>query len=279
METKLRCYYRGTYYVGADSVDIMDFLYLFKITYPLQSKLHVTVLPRIVKIEKLGIAPIEKDVKSSPYLLRSENDIMDIETRKYVVGDSMKQIHWKVSARRNELYSRKYISDPKAGTVIIMDLKPVGSDDLTNAIIEDHIIESTLSIANYYRENNTSVTVYYDQEGLQALSIKGKSDFDLFYQTCVSVYFNATISTEQLIYTSRLNSGDNSFFIIITHNLSDSLITNILQLSEEGNDLAVLLMKDTIGPEEEELAKQFRFSGISFKLVSRVDDIEEVLNV
>ena len=64
METKLRCNYRGEYAVGVDSIQVTDFLYLFSITYPITSKLKVLVLPRIVSLEQLGIAPSLIDSKN-----------------------------------------------------------------------------------------------------------------------------------------------------------------------------------------------------------------------
>lgn len=278
METKLRCNYRGNYQVGAASVDIMDFLYLFKITYPIQTKMLVTVHPRIVNIDRLGIAPSQKDSKNSPYVLTSDRDTMDIETRKYQPGDGRKQIHWKVTAKRNELFSRKYISNPKSETFVIMDLQHVHEDELTAIITEDQIIESTLAIANYFKNNNTNMTIYYDQDGLHKAAIRSKSDFDVFYQMCITIHFNAKLPVDQILSMCRLESEPNSFFIIITHHLTDTLYRSMLRLSQEGNDLAILLMKDKMEPDEESIMRDIKRAGISFQLVTREDEIEEVLN-
>jgi hypothetical protein len=64
LETRIKCNYRGEYYVGVDSIEVTDFLYLFTITYPMGSKLKAYVLPRVVPIEQLGIAPPQNDVKT-----------------------------------------------------------------------------------------------------------------------------------------------------------------------------------------------------------------------
>jgi uncharacterized protein (DUF58 family) len=144
------------------------------------SKLKLTVLPRVVTIGRLGIAPAQKDAKISPYLQNSVRDAMDIETRKYIAGDSRKQIHWKVTAKKNQLFSRKYISDPKSEIVVIMDLQSIKEDELTNIITEDQIIESSLAIANYCKDNNTNVKVCYEQNGFQIVNVRGKAEFDLF---------------------------------------------------------------------------------------------------
>jgi len=278
METKIRCNYRGEYYIGANEIEIMDFLYLFKITYPINSKLKVTVLPRVVTIGRLGIAPAQKDAKYFPCHFNSVQDAMDIETRKYQSGDSRKQIHWKVTAKKNQLFSRKYSSNPKSETIVIMDLQSIQEDDLTNIITEDQIIESTLAIANYCKDNNTKVKIYYEQDGPQKVYIRGKIDFDLFYQLCVGMRFRAGMPAYELLKESHKNALDSNFYIIITHNLTRELYTTIQQVLEEGNDLAILLMKDIIGPEEEDIVQHLKFAGIPLKQVTREEEIGEVLN-
>ncbi len=277
METRLRCNYRGEYYVGANTVDIIDYLYLFKITYPITSKLKVTVLPRVVQIHKLGFAPAQKDVKNSPYLLNAEQDSMDIETRKYMNGDSLKQIHWKVSAKRNQLFSRKYISNPKSEVVILMDLKPIHEDSLTSIIIEDKIIESVLAIANYCKDNNTRAKIYYEQSGLKSAFIRGKTDFDLFYQMSIGMRFNAQISTEEILMECQSFTKNSGFYIVITHELTVELYKSMMEISENGSDMSLLFIRDKLTADEEDIIKSLKLSGISIKIVSREDEIGEIL--
>ncbi len=276
-ETKLRCNYRGIYYVGASSVDITDFLYLFRITYPVQSKVSVTVLPRVVQIDRLGIVPAQKDTKNLPYYLNQPHDTMDIVTRKYQLGDSKKQIHWKATAKRNELFSRTFIANPKSETIIIMDLQELKEDELTTYIIEDQIIESALAITNYLKNNNTHVSVYYEHGGLQKAEVRSKVDFDIFYQMCVSMSFHSNVTVENILNLSRNVCMQGSFVIVLTHNLTEELYYHMVALSQQGNDLALLLMRDKIDPDKESLLVDLKLAGISFRLITREDEIREVL--
>jgi len=277
METHLRCSYRGEYFVGASTVDIIDYLYLFKITYPINSKLKVTVLPRVVNIPRLSIAPAVKDVKNTPYLRNVSLDAMDLETRKYISGDSKKQIHWKVSARRNQLFCRKFISNPKTETAILMDLRPVQEDSLTAIITEDQIIEGTLAIANYCKENNTRVKVYYEQAGIKNIFIGGKMDFDLFYRLTIQMHFHSPVPVESILKDSLNFTENTGFYIVITHEINFELYKVMLGFSENGNDLSLLLIRDKVGADEEEMVKSLKLSGILVKQVTREDEIGEVL--
>ncbi|WMJ85270.1 DUF58 domain-containing protein [Anaerocolumna sp. MB42-C2] len=278
METKLRCNYRGEYYVGANTVEIIDYLYLFRITYPIASKLKVTVLPRIVSIPRLGIAPVKKDVKISSYVRNAEQDTMDIDTRKYQTGDSIKQIHWKLSAKKNQLFSRSYSTNPKSEVIILMDLRQIQEDNLTTVIVEDQIIESVLAIANYCKDNKTDARVYYEQSGLKTEVIRGKTDFDLFYKRCVEIHFNSQVPIEEILGESKNYGAENSFYVLITHNLNFELYKSMLEVSENGSELSLLLIRDKVNSDEEEIVKSMKLAGITVKLVTREDDIGEVLN-
>ncbi|WFR57365.1 DUF58 domain-containing protein [Anaerocolumna sp. AGMB13025] len=278
LRTNLRCNYRGEYYVGANTVDIIDYLYLFKITYPVSSKLKVTVLPRVIQIPRIGFVPALKDTKNSPYLRNAETDAMDIETRRYNSGDSRKQIHWKVSAKRNELFSRKNISNPKSEIIILMDLKRIHEDTLSTLITEDQIIESGLAIANYCKDNNTRVKIYYEQSGVKAVSVRSKADFELFYQTTMELHFQSQVSLEELLSSIQIYEEAADFYMLITHELTFDLYKTMLWICENGSDLSLLLIKDEIAPEEEDIIKSLKQSGIVIKLITREDEIGEVLN-
>jgi len=278
METKLRCNYRGEYYIGADSVDIMDFLYLFKITYPIKSKLKVTVLPRVVPISRLTLAPARKDVKNTPYLLQSVKDTMDLDTRKYQRGDSKKQIHWKVTAKKRELMSRNFITDPKLEMVVIMDLGQIKADELTKIVMEDKIIESALAISNYCKENHTKVDIYYDQNGLNKSVIGGGVDFELFYKQCISLRFYAERPLCNILDDVADDNVYERFYIIITHEITGELYQSCLKTAGKGNLLSILFVQDKLSSEEEAILISFKLAGIPVRRITREDEIGEVLN-
>lgn len=275
LETHLRCNYRGEYYVGAQSVEIVDFLYLFKITYPIASKLKVTVLPRIVPLKRIGFAPVQKDVKNQTFQLYKGTDVMDVDSRKYQPGDEKKQIHWKVSAKRGEIYSRKFSPEPKAETTLFLDVSPIREGESSKLFTEDMMIESVLGVANYFRENNNMVRILFWQGGLQQVLILNKRDFDHFYHTCVSLRFNTEYAMDVLVKDS-LFYMDSGFYILITHDLTDELYKTLLLAAEKGKDMALILVSDSRKFETDRI-EGLRLHHIPVRIVTREDTLEEVL--
>lgn len=278
LESKLKCYYRGEYYVGVSSVEITDFLYLFKIKYPVQSKLKVKVLPRVVILKQIGFAPPKIDEKHSPLQLKKEEDIMDVETRKYQAGDSLKQIHWKSSAKRNELYTRKYSALPKLSTTILIDLSRINDEEDRKLIIEDLIIECSIALANYYKEERVMCQVIFEQEKYCSSTIKNQADFEIFYNTCVNMYFRSTYAFSDLYKTAITNRIENSFYILITHTITDELHKNILESAGNLDSLAIIIINDNF-IELESRIQGLRASGIYVRQVTSEDKVEEVLAI
>ena len=171
IKTKLCCKYRGEYFVGAKSFVITDYLHLFNITYEVGSLLPVTVLPRIIKWKNADVIEEDKDEKN---IISSsmEQDHMDVQVRKYSTGDSMRQIHWKASAKSGELMTRIHHSSVKREVMILLDLSPVGNNEKDKLIIEDGIIEETLAAANYCYQNKIPCFVCFEQNGYKKLSIQ-----------------------------------------------------------------------------------------------------------
>ncbi|HKL99113.1 MAG TPA: DUF58 domain-containing protein [Mobilitalea sp.] len=277
LETRIKCNYRGEYFVGVNSIEVTDFLYLFSITYPLTSKLKATVLPRVVPLEQLGIAPPLVDVKNPVFHSNSTEEDLDTEIRKYNPGDNKKRIHWKASARMNELLSRKYHHKPKAEIVLFMDLMKVKMEDLQLTIIEDKIIESILAIANYYSIRGTASHIIYDMGGRKQVTITSKVEFNAFYKACVSIRFDSKIPISELIKERMLRGEEGLFFVAATHLLTKDFYLVALQVISGGNHLYLLFVSDDVSDSTKELVSNLRTAGVDVCQVMSGDEIEDIL--
>ncbi len=279
METRIKCNYRGEYYVGVNSIEVTDFFYLFSITYPISSKLKVLVFPRVVPIEQLGIAPPQSDVKNPLRFSNTAEEELDTEIRKYSSGDSRKRIHWKASARMQELVSRKYQHIPKAEIVLFMDLMKIKDKELNVVIAEDKIIESVLAIANFYALRGTPSHIIYEMDGKRNITITSKDDFKAFYKECVSIRFQGMIPVSELI-KERLLRGDRDMFgVVATHFLSKELYLSALQAVSNGNHICILLVSNDVSENTKDLISSMKLSGIDVHQIMSEDEIGDVLSM
>lgn len=277
METKIKCNYRGEYNVGVDSIEITDFLYLFKITYPLTSKIKVLVFPRVVALEQLGIAPPQIDVKNPLLNSNLAEEELDTEIRKYYPGDSRKRIHWKASAKMNELISRKYHHKPKAEIVMFMDLMKIKDEDLQVVITEDKIIESILAIANFYSLRGTPSVILYDCGGKMQASIASKEEFNAFYKACIKISFTAVTPVSDLIRERVIRGDEGLFYVVATHLLTKELYLASLQVLAGGNHMRILLISDDVSENTKDLISSLRLAGAYLSQLMSEDELGKVL--
>ncbi|MDF2905065.1 MAG: hypothetical protein K0R34_386 [Herbinix sp.] len=278
LETRIKCNYRGEYYVGVDSIEATDFLYLFNITYPIASKLKVIVLPRVVPLEQLGIAPGQTDVKNP---LRSSNmpeEELDTEMRKYSPGDSRKRIHWKASARMRELITRKYQHNPKTEIVLFMDLMKIKEEELKVVIAEDKIIESVLAISNFYAMRETASQIIYEMDGKKLIEIHTKEDFNAFYKACVHIRFCSQIPVSELLAERLLRGEEGMFCVIATHSLTKDLYLSALQAISNGNHVGILLISDDVTEQTKDIKEGMKASGIAVYQIMSEEEIADILS-
>lgn len=277
METRLRCNFRGEYYVGVDSIEVTDFLYLFKITYPILSKLKIVVYPRVVALDRLGIAPPQIDVKNPMSFSNTAEEELDTEVRKYSAGDSKKRIHWKASARQNELITRKYQHIPKAEIVLLMDLMKIKDEELKVVNAEDKIIESVLAIADFYALRGTPSQVIYEMEGKMRASINSREEFNAFYKTCVRIRFQSELPVSELLREKLLHGFGGMFCVIATANLTKELYLAAVRAVSGGNHVCILFVSDDISDATKELMSSMKNSGINVYQIMSKDEIADIL--
>ena len=276
--TRMKCNYRGEYEVGIDSVEVTDYLYLFTIKYPLPSRLKVYVLPRVVPIDRLGIALTQEDVKNPTRYSNTAEEELDTEIRKYSPGDSRKRIHWKASARMKELISRKYQEIPKSEIAIFMDLARIKEEELKVIIFEDKIIESVLAIANYYAVRNTPAHIIYNKVERTNYRISSKETFNIFYKACAKIDFDGILPVEALIEESLRKGERGMFYIVATHILSKELYMIALKAIALQNSISILFISDDVLEATKDLINGFRLSGIKIYQIMSDNDIEDILS-
>lgn len=248
-ETVLSCHIRGEYKVGIDYVTVRDYLNLFQFTYACQSAIQVKVLPRVVHLSQLTVAPKMEDVKMQQYYVQAKQEVPDVEVRKYQPQDDPKRIHWKATARVGQLLTRKYTEEPKSEILIMADLRRVDLDEKQRMITEDRIVEALLGVADYFLRNQALVSVILDTGIITEKNIYGKDDFQELYTLCSELYFKSKTSSEALLYHVKQRNQGHQYCMLITGQMDESLCRSAYDYTESGNELSIVLIGDMTNQE------------------------------
>ncbi len=127
------CRVRGDYRLGPVLLRSGDIFGFFPKEMVLPAFMPLLVYPRIVPVEKLSLPLKELVGERSIPLTLYEDLSRTVGVRDYHHGDPLKRIHWKASARRNQLQTRQYESTTSLSLFLIFDVGSFcrrGTEDL-----------------------------------------------------------------------------------------------------------------------------------------------------
>lgn len=133
----------GCLEIKATYVKIYDLLGIFFIPARLNYNAEVLVMP---KAEKPSILPDSEHIKIIGYKPNVSGFAEEYELRNYEKGDSLKNVHWKISARHNELI----VKEPSVPVYRPLVLKPV----ITESVAQNNVtLSKLLYVADFLVKN------------------------------------------------------------------------------------------------------------------------------
>ena len=244
---ELECKYRGHFPLGLKSVEIGDLLGLVKLKYKPNNIKYITVFPRIVCLNRFDIS--SNFISESHTMLSSgfqETSVIS-DIRKYSYGDTFKKIHWKLSAKMNELMVKNYQATSETNVVLFLDLKSNSFSEEANIMIEDKVIEAIISVAQYCLTNwiHINLIYYFNNE---IINIEGKNpfDFDDIYSILSTITFSQGIDLKDIMNVYIDENINKSNLFLFTANLNYDLYNKIHKARFMGQDISVIY----ISPDE-----------------------------
>ena len=140
--------YRGYYDIGIESINVNDFLGLFNIRFKNKNTLKVCVYPQCIRDFVLPVNTGPFDVALSMFALNADHtEISDM--RKYTPSDSIRNIHWKLSAKRSELMVKNFQAYEQGGMVVYVDSGAAPAKNTGKLDFEDKIASYAASAVEY----------------------------------------------------------------------------------------------------------------------------------
>lgn len=173
IEKEVTFAYRGTYDVGVDCLYVYDFFRIFRLKVRLYNYRSIYVMPRRYSMAaQLNRSNSDTSTEIKQTVLGIDrNDVSDI--RVYEPGDPMKNVHWKLSSKSEELMVKQYNMNSGKTVYMFCDLaahfgpeENASFDEDINEYGVDGVVELALAIATKtLLEGNSCVPVWYDSRG------------------------------------------------------------------------------------------------------------------
>lgn len=279
---ELQCNYRGNYEIGINSIELEDFFGLFRFRYNIFEPKYVTVYPRIVYLEKF---PLKTDYMSESHsMLNTRDEDMSTvsDVRKYAYGDSMKRIHWKLTAKTQEILVKKFQSTSETNTLMLVDLHENPYTSGENIVLEDKLIESVVAVLHYCLYKWIPVNLVCYSDTLIDIHAKNHLMFNEIFEQLAKVKFSESIPVKDLlgIYTNNVLKKTN--ILIFTSNLDYDLYNQIYKTINTGYDVSLIYTsaEDLVGvpnAEADNILSSLPEIGVNSYKININDNIKEIL--
>ncbi|HPD01434.1 MAG TPA: DUF58 domain-containing protein, partial [Acetivibrio sp.] len=205
------------------------------------------------------------------------------DIRKYVIGDSLRKIHWKLSSKMNELLVKNYESASSTMSAIILDLKKNNYTVEQNAKIEDNLIESSLAVIYYCLNNYIPINLSYYSKGFVDIEANKPLHFEGIYSTLSKIKFDHDVDVKDVldIYTGK-NSLIRTNIMLFTSNLSFDLYDKLYKAKLSEYDVNLIYIAPNVAldsdkAEIDNILKELPEMGITTYRINPEDNIKNVL--
>ena len=160
----LRCEQRGYFALGPARIRSGDLFGLFTREMRIDEDHYLVVYPPVLPIAQPRLPSRDPygDVRVRRIFL--DDVTRPMGSREYVVGDSLRHVHWKSTARTSRLQTRIFDASTNVNLVLFLDVRTVEHPLLGT---RPHLLElgivTTTALSNYALERGYPVGVYVNQ--------------------------------------------------------------------------------------------------------------------
>ena len=185
---KLSGKYRGVYDVGITHMYVYDFLGLFKLKPKYDQTLKLIITPQVIKIPDIMLEASRQGETTVKKYMPGKDYTVAFELREYQPTDTYKQIHWKATAKKNELISKEPQEIEQLATAFFVDNLRIPKALQTMLERENKMMDVVVSAMSYCHQLGHRISLYTlaESQTLQKGRLGYTSDFtQLFYDISI----------------------------------------------------------------------------------------------
>ena len=232
--------FRGKYPLGLEEIWAFDFMGLFRLKRKYNIPGEIVILPQIVEFTGIPFSINIMSEASSRFDHRDEDYSMISDIRPYIPTDSIKRVHWKLTAKRNEWLVKVFQSNALNCVTVILDSLAVSAKEEEKYFLEDKIAETALGLARYCLKKAMPVD-FIDTGGSKTRAVT-LPQFDAIYHATAQLQFDKQPPLNPAaILTGMLNDSASYInAIIFTSKLDVALYERVVNAMDKGHFAAVV---------------------------------------
>lgn len=151
------CTQRGAYTLGPTTLRSGDPFGFFELLIEYPALMPLIIMPPVVPLPAIQVSPGGRGGEGRRRAHALEETINASSVRPFQPGDSPRRIHWKQSARRDQLHVRLFDSTPSSDWWIFLDMDQQAQAGEGEGSTEEHSVILAASLADRGLDLNRSV--------------------------------------------------------------------------------------------------------------------------
>jgi hypothetical protein len=284
IEKQVYCEHIGHYDIGVKSFEFKDFFGFFKISSNFHNEnKEVKILPRIVELNNFKVLNAYNSDSFHPGNRPGMEDYSEItEIKKYTPGLPLKSVHWKLSARRNELMAKKFNTPQSQLICLYVDVRNFICTDQSCFAVRDIIIESAIAVLWFCFKKSVPIVLCLNDVNLTRLKVVTRDDFNRAYHKLLRMDFENYLSLNDIVKLSREEYVTSNHIITVTAHLDNDLYDTIINLKFSGKNTTLIYASSKHTFNEDYVGNfidGLKENGIYTYQIAHADEIKKVLEM
>lgn len=230
---------RGLYNFGEMSIKVSDLFSIFERKRNINLDIPIKVYPKVYEISKFTSNGSDIFKNAISNISNIEDLYSTKEIRKYNIGDNLKKVNWKVSAKHGELYVKNPDLVSGEESNIFLDMSKSNILISEDEIKEEQLIDLCASVISHMQLRGIKTKLFINTKLPRTFEIKSRNDFNELME-----FFLTQKSDGENDFSMFINSYINkipalSWIGIITTNVNRELKDNLLLLKDKGYNITV----------------------------------------
>lgn len=267
--------YRGIHYLGPIDVEINDALGIFKFKRRIFSDKVIKIYPRVYDLMNFNLQSMQAYGTVTTKQKAYEDNTIVSDIRKYYPGDSIKKVHWKVSAKKGGIFVKNHEMNGSAVTNIFMDFNRDSFKGDNAKELEERTVEAGASIIAYMLKKAVPVELYVNSSKPNFTKGRDVKEITKFLEVLCEVKPSASKRMAEVLEKRIRLISRGSSIVIITGDIDEKDCAAYCGIKSLGYDLIVVYVSDF--KVLENIEKMLWGSGIIKYDIDSKSDIKGVL--
>jgi len=239
IESSAGFYQRGIHELDSIYVKVSDLFHISSFESQVNSDISIKVYPRIYKVKPLALGGIDiyreaADLKSSS---EDQHTIRDV--RKYREGDSLKKVHWKLSAKQDDLFVKNLDTISGEEVVLFVDMNKKNYTYEDKGIIEERIVDFSASLVHQIVKKSLNIKVFLNASPGRYFELDDKPGFDKLMDFLMSQKSDSSTDLYQYMYENTFRLHRMNKIAVVVSELDDMLVDTLIKMSSSGYLISV----------------------------------------